>query len=577
MKKHAIELFHTLRFNIRPLLYFEFLYRLLGLFIVFPFFTFLFYLSLSLAGYDYVTDREILDYLFQPTTILILIVVLIVLGIYVVVEMCFLNVLFHFSLIKKKVTLRDLLGIGTRTVLSLAKRYHAMAIVPAIIFFVTVELAHVSQLATFLNIPDYASDYIESVAWFPYLLALFIPVLIALFSESVYVNHIMIFDRMSLFDLMKDQRRMLKGSRFKLITEFFVLNIILNVIFFLFYGVSILLVAGFIALTRGQTIVLAYLLTALHSIYVIVGFLSTMLLFPINFALISVWFHEKRIRDFRKVFDFPHALSRIRLRPGVIRRTAILLAAILVFMNAVSVYAWINEARAPVQILNYPRIIAHRGSSSSAPENTLAAIELGLDEGADAIEFDVRQTRDGVPVLMHDRTLLRTTDATEMVYVEDVSYLELAERDAGSWHSEEYIGERVPTLEEALLLIEGRAKAYIELKTESNVLESEVIRLIEEYDMVDEVNILSFTSDQLERIAARNDEIETTLLMSAFLGDVDVLIGYEHVDHFAFDVRFALDEQAIIRRLQDENRTVYVYTANTIAYIERATELGVDG
>ncbi len=579
MKKHAAKLFHTLKFNIRPLLYFEFLYRIFGLFIVFPFFTVLFYLSIPLAGYDYVTNVQIVDYVFKPTTMLILLLMLIVLGIYVVIEMCFLNVLFHFSLIEEKVTLRDLLGIGTRTVLRLAKRYKIVSIVPAIILFVTIELAHVSQLATFMKIPDYVFDYIESLAWFPYLLGVSIPVLIVLFLESVYANHLMIFDHVSFRSLMKGHRMMLKGSRIRLVFEFVVLNVLLNIVFFLFYGLSIMLVAGFIALTRGQTVVLAYLLTALHSIYVIVGFVSTMLLFPINFALISVWFHEKRIGDFRKVFDLPHVLRRIRLpfRPKVFKRTIIFFAFVLVFVNGVTVYAWINEARAPVQILNYPRIIAHRGSSEAAPENTLSAIELGLEEGADAIEFDVRLTKDGVPVLMHDRTLLRTTDARDVIYVEDVTYQELIDRDAGSWHSEQYAGERVPTLEEALLLIQGRAKAYVELKVESDVLESEVIRLIETYDLIDEVNVLSFKSRQLRRIKALNEDVETTLLMSAFLGDVGVLVDYEHVDHFAFDIRFALDNQSIIQTLQEENRTVYVYTANTITYIERATELGVDG
>jgi glycerophosphoryl diester phosphodiesterase len=579
LKKHAIQLFHTITFNIQPLMYFEFLYRMIGLFIVFPFFTVLFYLSIPLAGYEYVTNLQIVDYVLKPTTILILVVMLIVLGIYVVIEMCFLNVLFHFSLIKEKVTLKDLVGIGTMTVLRLAKRYKVMVIVPAIIIFVTIELAHISQLATFLKIPDYAFDYLRSLSWFPYLLALSVPVFIVLFQQSMYTNHLMIFDHVSLRGVLRDQRTMLKGSRIRVAIEFVLLNVLLNIIFFFFYGLSIMLVAGFIALTRGQTVVLAYLLTALHSIYVIIGFVSTMLLFPINFALISVWFHEKKIGDFRKVFDLPHAFRRIKLpfRPKVLKRTIVFFAFVLVLVNGVTVYAWINEARVPVQILNYPRIIAHRGSSEAAPENTLAAIELGLEEGADAIEFDVRLTKDGVPVLMHDRTLLRTTDVSDVIYVKDVTYQELTELDAGSWHSQEYVGERVPTLEEALLLTQGRAKAYVELKVESDVLEAEVIRLIETYDMMEEVNLLSFKSRQLRRIKALNDEVETTLLMSAFLGDVSVLVDYGHVDHFGFDVRFALDNQSIIRRLQEENRTVYVYTANTSAYIERVTELGVDG
>lgn len=579
MKKHAVKLYHTLKVNIRPLLYFEFVYRLIGLFVVFPLFSVLFYTSIPLAGYDYVTNTQMIDYALKPTSILIFFVMLIVLGLYVVIEMCFLNVLFHFSLVGQKVSFRDLVGIGTKTVLRLLKRHNVVVIVPAIIVFMTIELAHVSQLATFLTLPDFMISTIESSSWFPILILLLAPVLLFVFTESIFANHLMIFDQISTGDLIKNQHNMLKGRRLTVILEFIVLNLILNVLFFLFYGLAIMLVAGFIAVTRGETVILAFLLTALHSIYVIVGFLSTMLLFPINFAWISVWFHEQKTGTFRKVFDRPDVFRRIRfrIRPKVIRRIIAVFALVLVLVNGMTVYAWIDQARVPVQILNYPRIIAHRGSSESAPENTLGAIELGISEGADAIEFDVRLTKDNVPVLMHDRTILRTTNAGKAIYVKDVTYQELIELDAGSWHSEEYANERVPTLEEALLLIRGRSKAYVELKVESDFLEAEVVRLAETLEMVDDLNILSFNSRQLRRIKSLNSTLQTTLLMHAFLGNVSALVDYEHVDHFAFDVRFALDNPSIIRSLQEENRSVYVYKANTIIYIERATELGVDG
>lgn len=105
--------------------------------------------------------------------------------------------------------------------------------------------------------------------------------------------------------------------------------------------------------------------------------------------------------------------------------------------------------------------IAHRGASGEAPENTLAAVRRAVDLGADMVEVDVRRTRDGVLVLMHDATLTRTTDAA-LVFpdrdpwsVADFSYAELRRLDAGRWRGPGHAGEPVPTLDEVLRLLRG--------------------------------------------------------------------------------------------------------------------------
>jgi glycerophosphoryl diester phosphodiesterase len=99
-------------------------------------------------------------------------------------------------------------------------------------------------------------------------------------------------------------------------------------------------------------------------------------------------------------------------------------------------------------------IIAHRGASKFAPENTLPAIQKAIDLGVDYVELDVRHTSDGIPVLMHDRTIDRTTSGSGEIA--QISLAELRELDAGSWFHERFQGTRVPTLEEALTLMRGK-------------------------------------------------------------------------------------------------------------------------
>lgn len=114
---------------------------------------------------------------------------------------------------------------------------------------------------------------------------------------------------------------------------------------------------------------------------------------------------------------------------------------------------------------------AHRGAMGHAPENTLAAFRTGVDQGSDLVESDVQRSKDGVLVLMHDTTLSRTTDV-EQVFpdrapwrVSDFTNEEIQQLDAGSWFSEQYVGEGVPTLTEMVQLIRPtRAGILMELK-----------------------------------------------------------------------------------------------------------------
>jgi glycerophosphoryl diester phosphodiesterase len=118
------------------------------------------------------------------------------------------------------------------------------------------------------------------------------------------------------------------------------------------------------------------------------------------------------------------------------------------------------EPSVPLRSLDRPLVVAHRGASAQAPENTLAAVRRAVALGVDMVEVDVQRTRDGALVLMHDASLVRTTDVRARFPrrspwgVADLTLDELRTLDAGSWHSPLYAGERVPTLGEVLDLLE---------------------------------------------------------------------------------------------------------------------------
>jgi len=111
--------------------------------------------------------------------------------------------------------------------------------------------------------------------------------------------------------------------------------------------------------------------------------------------------------------------------------------------------------------VNRPQVIAHRGASAQAPENTLAAFRRALALGVDGVELDVHLSADGEPVVLHDSAVDRTTDGTGLV--RDMTLAALRRLDAGRWFGEAFAGERIPTLAEALEVLRG-VRVIVEIK-----------------------------------------------------------------------------------------------------------------
>jgi glycerophosphoryl diester phosphodiesterase len=179
-------------------------------------------------------------------------------------------------------------------------------------------------------------------------------------------------------------------------------------------------------------------------------------------------------------------------------------------------------------------IIAHRGYSAVAPENTLAALTHALEAGADALEWDVRTSADGVPVLLHDELLDRTTDGKGPAGSHTLEALR--ELDAGSWFGPEFAGERVPTLAEALALTRSRCRRiYPELKGRGRPEDAEtVVRLVRDSGWEDDCVLIS---------------LDWTTLAAAREASGRLAVGYivDAVDRFAPALELAAaDGRAIV-------------------------------
>jgi len=226
---------------------------------------------------------------------------------------------------------------------------------------------------------------------------------------------------------------------------------------------------------------------------------------------------------------------------------------------------------------NDPINIAHRGASGHAPENTMAAFRLAVEQSADWIELDVHQTADGHPVVLHDFTLRRT--AGDPRPVRALSLEQVKEFDIGSWWNGTYRSERVPTLDEVLAFAAGRIRIFIELKRGSSFypeIERRLLEMIARHRAKDRVAISSFDLAALKTLRGLDPEIPLGLLTRK-TRPRDILNEAESLKVQSIHISTHRLSKNILTQAHSDGLPVYVYTVNRLSLMKRFLAMGADG
>ncbi|RLI03835.1 glycerophosphodiester phosphodiesterase [Candidatus Bathyarchaeota archaeon] len=208
-------------------------------------------------------------------------------------------------------------------------------------------------------------------------------------------------------------------------------------------------------------------------------------------------------------------------------------------------------------------VVGHRGAAGLEPENTLRSIRKAIDLGVDSVEIDVRVTRDGYLVVIHDETVDRTTNGHG--YVKDLTFNEIRRLDAGK-------GEKIPTLEEVLNLTKGKVVLQIELKAREAT--EPTVHLIERNNAERDVIIISFMHDLLGRVHDLNSALRTGAIFFDVQGDIcqrAINVHSEAIHVYYRNVNSELIENAHKRGLR-----VSVWSPDEIEDMREMINLGVD-
>jgi glycerophosphoryl diester phosphodiesterase len=224
-----------------------------------------------------------------------------------------------------------------------------------------------------------------------------------------------------------------------------------------------------------------------------------------------------------------------------------------------------------------PEIIAHRGYSARAPENTLSALEAALKVGADALEFDVQVAACGTPVLFHDVALGRTTNGVGPLKRRPLAQLKAL--DAGTWFSPAFAGERIPTQMEALTLLKGRVKRiYQDVKGYREMEDLDRIAdLTREAGMAESSVFVSSDRTVLDRLRKVAPEIRRgyTVETSAALAEAMDRALVDEGSLLSVEIGVALAEAGRINEALERGAEVMSWTVDDPEVARKALELGI--
>lgn len=220
--------------------------------------------------------------------------------------------------------------------------------------------------------------------------------------------------------------------------------------------------------------------------------------------------------------------------------------------------------------------VAHRGFSGKAPENTLAAMRMAIDlPYVHWMEIDVQLSKDGVPVVIHDFTLDRTTNGHGKVM--NMNWELLRRLDAGSWKGRSFRGERLPSLEEVLSLASGRVYLNIELKTVGNMypgLERTVMDLISSKGMRDDVILTSFDTGVLQRVKEIDPRYRTGLIFDSRIANLTGRL--RELDCSLLSISFARLNPALVKQCSEQGVTIMAWTVNKRKEMRRLADMHSD-
>jgi len=569
MKTLWKETYQIIKLNFKNLLLFEVAYRIVTGAIYQQMIHRGIKFSLKMAGYSYLTPGNAWRFLLKPWTLLILFVLAVSGLVLIMIEIGGLITVYSGAAYSLRVSVPEIfLGALEKTADEIRRRNFALFGI-GLIHYVLVNLYYVYRMLTHIKPLDFVmKEMIQSPWWRLGLLAV-LAVSMALAVPALFVFHGCMIEQKSYGDSKTRSLALLKREAAPMVARQVGYQAVLAAGFVAVYGTGVVTAAVCILLFVKKELQVAFLMQTVDRLEWILLLMAGLAAMVVHMGLLTVQYYEHgsfRGRPDRGWNMFP---SKSRLMS---RKNGLAALVVLAAVGAVSLFdTAYNGTFITRSMTAQTGITAHRGSSFQAPENTMAAVMAAVEQMADRVEIDVQETKDGAVVLCHDTNLKRVAGVNKRV--SDYTLEELKNLDVGTWFSGEFAGEPIPTLDEVMEYAKGKIDLNIEIKNLGNgsSLPEKVLKLVQEYDMMEQCIITSTNRNYLKALKEMEPGIRTGYIISAAYGNY---FTDEFVD--IISIRSSFVTKRMVEAAHEHGKAVHAWTVNGKVEMERLKQLGVD-
>ncbi len=570
MKKQIKEIYQMIRGNLRSLLLFEFFFRFIAGTLLVQVGTRGLKFCLDRAGYSYLTLANAWKFFLHPWTMLFILVMAVLALFLNMIEIGGLVTAFSGAAYFCHPTLWEIFSGAFEKVRDELRHKNYRLFGMGMISTFTVNLFYLYRIFSRIKPVNFViKELLDQPLAVSVSLLVFL-LFLALLFPAFFVFHGCMIGQKSYWDSRFESMELLKGRWAQVIGMAALLEMCLIILFLTVYYLSVFLMAVVTVLFVKEDLGLAFLMETTDRAEWFLVILASIFASMVCWAFVTREYYQviSRRKGRMEGWEFATAGRNVRFS----KKTGLALLGLFLAMSGFFLFdAAYNGNFISKSVAVQTRITAHRGSSSGAPENTMAALEKAVEEMADRAEIDVQETADGVIVLCHDTSLKRVAGVNKKV--SDLTLEQIKKLDVGSWFSSEYQGEQIPTLEEVMEYAKGKIDLNIEIKNlgNSSGLPEKVIELVEKHEMQEQCVITSTNRFYLKRVKAVNPEIRTGYIISAAYGN---FYSDEFID--LISIRSSFVTERMIESAHEAGKAVHAWTVNGKVEMERLKQLGVD-
>ena len=575
MKNNYIKnTFNIIKYNFKTLIYFELLYKIVLALVLIPVAVWSFNLTMQITGFSYLTLENVRYFLLNPITIIYLILIMIFFTMITMFDIATLIIIFDLSYHKKKIGLKDVVKISLSKCIKLFRIENIFVSFLVLFLIPFLNIGVSSNVISSIKLPEFIMDYIDSNMKFLSLYTFVYIILLFIFFRWFYALHYMVIEDKNFKQARIASKNMIENSVVKDQLKIFICELLMSIMYFVFLVIGIVVIVFFNKVLSNHEIIESLLITIIWLAILLSLLVLSIIGNSINYAVISSLFYKHKLEKKEKVTEIKYKeIVKKHTKNKFIKYALALFFLIVIATGTLITYQVINgEIDLKIENTRKMEITAHRGASVKYPENTMAAFKGAKKLGADWIELDVQQTKDGCIVVSHDTNLSRITGKN--IDIINATYDEIKDLDMGSFFSEKYKNERIPLLSQVLKYAKkNNIRLNIELKPVGKEVDFEksVVDLINKYDFKDKCVVTSQVYQVLENVKKYDKNIKTVYVMSIAIGDITKL---KYAD--AFSVEATNVNEKLVNKVHGAGKELYAWTVNKEESINKMIDMDVD-